>query len=79
MSARSWLCASKLGVSFLRLCTEADRHYFALKQPAAITQDCLEYEMEVADRQAMHGAAIHMGCRPAVRIAKTRRTAILED
>ena len=66
---------SKRGVSFLRLRTVQGRHYFTLKQPADNAQDCLEYETQVADRQAMHHAALHMGYRPTVRIAKTRRMA----
>jgi adenylate cyclase class 2 len=70
---------SKLGVSFLRLRTVQGRHYFTLKQPAGNTQDCLEYETQVDDRQAMHHAALHMGYRPTVRITKTRRTATLDD
>jgi adenylate cyclase class 2 len=70
---------SKLGVSFLRLRTVQGRHYFTLKQPAGNTQDCLEYETQVTDRQAMHNAALHMGYRPIVRIAKTRRTATMDD
>jgi len=53
-------------------------HYFTLKQPAGSAQDCLEYETQVTDRQAMHHAAIQMGYRPTVRIAKTRRTAALD-
>lgn len=69
---------SKLGISFLRLRTVGNRHYFALKQPADNAQACLEYETEVADRQAMHYAAMHMGYKPTVRIAKTRRVATLE-
>ena len=69
---------SKLGVSFLRLRTVQGRHYFTLKQPAGSAQDCLEFETQVTDRQAMHHAALHMGYRPTVRIAKTRRTATLE-
>ena len=36
-------------------------------------------ETQVTDRQAMHHAALHMGCRPTVRIAKTRRVAALDD
>lgn len=70
---------SKLGISFLRLRTVESRHYFTLKQPADNAQACLEYETQVADRQAMHHAAIHMGYRPTVRIAKTRRVATLDD
>jgi adenylate cyclase, class 2 len=70
---------SKLGVSFLRLRTVNGRHYFTLKQPADNAQACLEYETEVADRQAMHHAAIRMGYRPTVRITKTRRVAALDD
>ena len=70
---------SKLGVSFLRLRTVQGCHYFTLKRPAGSAQDCLEYETQVTDRQAMHQAALHMGYRPTVRIAKTRRTATLED
>jgi len=70
---------SKLGVSFLRLRTVQGRHYFTLKQPAGSAQDCLEFETQVADRQAMHHAALHMGYRPTVRIAKTRRTATVDD
>jgi adenylate cyclase, class 2 len=66
---------SKLGVSFLRLRTVAGRHYFTLKQPMDNDQACLEYETEVADREAMHHAALHMGYRPTVRIIKVRRTA----
>jgi adenylate cyclase, class 2 len=69
---------SKLGVSFLRLRTVRGRHYFTLKQPTSNAQDCLEFETQVTDRQAMHQAALHMGYRPTVRIAKTRRTATLE-
>ena len=68
---------SKLGVSFLRLRTTRERHYFTLKQPAGNAQACLEYETEVADREAMHAAALHMGYKPTVRIIKTRRTAAL--
>ena len=70
---------SKLGVSFLRLRTVQGRHYLTLKQPAGSTQDCLEFETQVTDREAMHHAALHMGYRPTVRIAKTRRTATLEE
>ena len=70
---------SKLGVSFLRLRTVAGRHYFTLKQPADSAQACLEYETQVTDRQAMHYAAMHMGYRPTVWIAKTRRVATLDD
>jgi len=55
---------SKLGVSFLRLRTVQGCHYFTLKQPAGSAQDCLEYETQVTDRQAMHQAALHMGYRP---------------
>jgi adenylate cyclase class 2 len=70
---------SKLGVSFLRLRTVRGRHYFALKQPAENAQACLEYETEVADRDAMHCAAVQMGFRPTVQIAKTRRMATVDD
>jgi len=70
---------SKLGVSFLRLRTVDGRHYFALKQPAGNAQDCLEYETEVADREAMNGAILRMGYRPTVRVAKTRRVSSLAD
>ena len=69
---------SKLGVSFVRLRTVDDRHYFAVKQPGENAQACLEYETEVADRAAMHGAILHMGYYPTVRVAKIRRTATLE-
>jgi len=69
---------SKLGVSFVRLRTVDGRHYFALKQPGENAQACLEYETEVADRAAMHGAILYMGYHPTVRVAKTRRTATLE-
>ncbi len=70
---------SKLGVSFLRLRTVQGRHYFTLKQPVGSASDCLEYETQVTDRQAMHHAVLHMGYRPTVRIAKTRRTATRDD
>jgi adenylate cyclase class 2 len=69
---------SKLGVSFARLRTVDGRHYFAVKQPGENAQACLEYETEVADRAAMHGAILHMGYHPTVRVAKARRTATLE-
>ncbi len=70
---------SKLGISFLWLRTADGRHYFTLKQPVSNAQACVEHETEVADRQAMHHAALHMGYRPTVRIAKTRRTATIGD
>jgi adenylate cyclase class 2 len=70
---------SKLGISFLRLRTVRGRHYFTLKQPFGNAQACVEHETEVADREAMHHAALRMGYRPTVRIAKTRRTAIIGD
>lgn len=69
---------SKLGVSFVRLRTVGGQHYFAMKQPGENAQACLEYETEVADRAAMHGAILHMGYHPTVRVTKTRRTAALE-
>lgn len=69
---------SKLGVSFVRLRTVNGCHYFALKQPGENAQACLEYETEVGDRQAMHGAILHMGFYPTVRVAKTRRTTTLD-
>jgi adenylate cyclase class 2 len=68
---------SKLGVSFVRLRTVDGRHYFTLKQPGENVHACLEYETEVADRAAMHGAILRMGYHPTVRIAKARRTATL--
>jgi adenylate cyclase class 2 len=70
---------SKLGVSFLRLRTTGGRHYFTLKQPGDNAQACLEYETEVADREAMHDAALHMGYKPTVQIIKVRRTATLAN
>src|SRR6266496_402775 len=69
---------NKLGVSFVRLRTVDGRYYFALKQPVENAQACLEHETEVADRAAMHGAILHMGYHPTVRVAKVRRTATLE-
>ena len=48
----------------MRLRTVDGRHYFALKQPGENAQACLEYETEVADREAMHGGIVHMGYRP---------------
>jgi len=70
---------SKLGVSFVRLRTVDGRHYFALKKPTGNVQDCLEYETEVVDRVAMHGAIVQMGYRPTVRVAKARRVAAAGD
>lgn len=70
---------SKLGIAFLRLRTVSGRHYFTLKQPVSNAQACVEHETEVGDREAMHHAALHMGYRPTVRIAKTRRTATIGD
>src|ERR1700680_2632933 len=68
---------SKLGVSFVRLSMVYGRHFFALKQPVTNAQSCLEYETEVADRQAMHEAILQMGFYATVRVVKTRRTAIV--
>jgi len=70
---------SKLGVSFVRLRTVNGRHFFTLKQPRENAQSCLEYETEVADREQMHHAIVHMGFYPTVRVAKTRRTAKVGD
>jgi adenylate cyclase class 2 len=68
----------KLGVSFCRLRTVNGRHYFAVKQPGENAQACLEYETELADREAMHEAILRMGYYPTVRVAKARRVATLE-
>src|SRR5262249_53235283 len=65
---------SKLGVPFVRLRTQDDRHHFPLKRPVAHELSCTEHESEVADRQAMHHAILAMGFYPTVRIQKTRRT-----
>ena len=70
---------TKLGVSFARLRTVGGRHFFALKQPGENAQACLEFETEVADREAMHGGIVHMGYRPTVRVVKIRRVAVLAD
>jgi adenylate cyclase, class 2 len=70
---------NKLGVSFVRLRTIADRHLFALKQPGENAQACLEYETEVADRAQMHAAILNMGFYATVRVAKTRRAATIGD
>lgn len=70
---------SKLGVSFTRLRTVGERYFFALKEPAQNPQDCLEFETEIADREAMHGAILRMGFQPTVRVVKTRRMATLKE
>ncbi|WP_131748803.1 CYTH domain-containing protein [Frankia sp. Cppng1_Ct_nod] len=66
---------SRLGVSFPRLRTINDRHFFALKQPTINAQAYVAYETEVADRDQMHQAILNMGFCPTVRVAKTRRMA----
>lgn len=68
---------SKLGVAFARLRTRNGRHMFTLKRPTDNELACLEFETEVADREQMHEAILHMGFYPTVRIVKTRRTAQL--
>lgn len=70
---------SKIGVSFARLRTEGSRHLFTLKRPTDNELACLEFETEVADRDQMHEAILHMGFYPTVRIVKTRRTAQLGE
>lgn len=70
---------SKLGVAFTRLRTQDGRHLFTLKRPTDNELACLEFETEVADRNQMHEAILHMGFYPTVRIIKTRRTARLGE
>jgi adenylate cyclase class 2 len=70
---------TKLGMSFARLRTQDGRHIFTLKRPTDNELACLESETEVADRDQMHQAILHMGFYPTVRIVKTRRTARLGD
>jgi adenylate cyclase class 2 len=70
---------SKLGVAFARLRTQDGRHLFTLKRPVDNELACLEFETEIADRDQMHEAILHMGFYPTVRIAKTRRTARLGE
>ena len=70
---------SKQGVPFARLRTQDGRHLFTLKRPTDNEQACLEFETEVADRDQMHQAILHMGLSPTVRIVKTRRTARLGE
>ena len=59
----------------MRLRTVGGRHFFALKQPTINAQSCVEHETEVADRQAMHEAILHMGFCATVRVIKARRSA----
>ena len=66
---------SKQGVPFARLRTQDGRQLFTLKRPTDNELACLEFETEVADRDQMHEAVVHMGFYPTVRIVKTRRTA----
>ncbi|WP_322766250.1 MULTISPECIES: class IV adenylate cyclase [unclassified Frankia] len=70
---------SRLGVSFPRLRTINNRHFFALRRPTVNAQACDAYETEVADRDQMHQAILNMGFCPTVRVAKTRRTARVGD
>jgi adenylate cyclase class 2 len=70
---------SKLGVAFARLRTQDGRHLFTLKRPMENELACLEYETEIADREQMHSAILHMGFYPTVRIVKARRTAQLGE
>lgn len=70
---------NKLGVSFVRLRTANGTHTFTLKRPAENALSCDEYETAVVDREQMHRAILAMGFYPTVRIAKTRRTAALDD
>lgn len=69
---------AKLGVSFARLRTIGDQHTFTLKRPAENALSCDEYETAVADREQMDQAILAMGFCPTVRIAKIRRTAVLD-
>ena len=68
---------SKLGVAFARLRTQDGRHLFTLKRPMDNELACLEFETEIADREQMHEAILHMGFYPTVRIVKVRRTSNL--
>ena len=70
---------SKQGVPFARLRSQDGRHLFTLKRPTDNELACLEFETEVADRDQMHEAILHMGFYPTVRIVKTRRTARLGE
>jgi adenylate cyclase class 2 len=70
---------SKLGVAFARLRTQGGHHLFTLKRPTHNELACLEFETEVADRDQMHQAILHMGFYPTVRIVKTRRTGRLGE
>jgi adenylate cyclase class 2 len=70
---------SRLDVSFPRLRTINNRHFFALRRSTINVQVCDVYETEIADRDQMHQAILNMGFCPTVRVAKTRRTARLKD
>jgi adenylate cyclase, class 2 len=65
---------SRLGVPFVRLRTQGNRHVFTVKTPVDNEQACLEQETEVVDREQMHRALLAMGFRPLVRVVKNRRT-----
>jgi adenylate cyclase, class 2 len=70
---------AKLGVSFVRLRTVDDQHTFTLKRPAENALSCDEHETAIMDREQMDRAILAMGFCPTVRIAKMRRTAVLDD
>ena len=69
----------RIGITFARLRTVGDEHWFTVKRPITDVRTCTEHESRVLDRDAMHNAVLLMGFRPTVRIVKTRRTGRLGD
>ncbi|MFJ2172723.1 CYTH domain-containing protein [Streptomyces sp. NPDC087851] len=51
---------------------------YALKRPDLNEQSCTEHETVVEDRDQMHEAIVLMGYVPTARVAKHRRTGVLD-
>ncbi len=64
----------RLGVTFARLRTVGDQHWFTVKRPITDVRTCVEHQCRVSERETMHNAILLMGFRPTVRIVKTRRS-----
>lgn len=64
---------SRIGVTFVRLRTVNCQHWFTVKRPITDVRTCIEYESQIANREAMHDAVLLMGFKPTVRILKRRR------
>lgn len=69
----------QMGLNILRIRKQDDIYLFTIKQSQTNELDCIEYETEIKDPEALEQALFLMGYRRAVELHKVRRKVKYND